>query len=63
VAKQHRTVGESHSRKCCVVLIRKLAISAYVLAMLALLWEITRLHQQQPVIIGHALRLGGDSSR
>jgi hypothetical protein len=43
-----------------MALIRRLAIGAYILAMLALLWEITRHHQPQPMIIGHALRLGGD---
>jgi hypothetical protein len=50
----------ARSRPVMMAVANRVAISAYVLAMLTLLWEITRHHQPQPVIIGRALGLGGD---
>ena len=43
-------------------MLRKLAVGAYivaVLALLALLWGVNRQHRAPPVVIGHSLYLGG----
>lgn len=40
-------------------MLRRLAIGAYVAALLVVLFAITRLHPPKPVVIGLALYVGG----